>query len=103
MRARFHQRRTSNGRHSLLLLSLLQARRDWCEVPRFDYAATAAQEAEEAEEPPPLRVEPHRLLVWDLDRARWRVFRGGGPPELIEACGELAARYAAVGAAGRNA
>ncbi|MEU4580439.1 WYL domain-containing protein [Nonomuraea sp. NPDC023979] len=50
------------------------------EVLRFDYATTEA----EAGWTPPLRVEPHRLLVWsgrwylvawDLDRAEWRVFR----------------------------
>ncbi|WP_327085527.1 WYL domain-containing protein [Nonomuraea sp. NBC_01738] len=51
------------------------------EVLRFDYASTTAQETDWT---PPLRVEPHRLLVWsgrwylvawDLDRAEWRVFR----------------------------
>lgn len=48
---------------------------------RFDYATTSPEDAERV---PPIRVEPHRLLVWsgrwylvawDLERDQWRVVR----------------------------
>lgn len=52
------------------------------QVLRFDYARRATDE--NADPPPPRRVEPHHLVTshgrwylvaWDLDRADWRIFR----------------------------